>query len=124
MPEKFNINPVSSEIRSLIEVKGGSFAHCSLPPDSTSISVSHTTIDEIWYFIRSRGEMEKIRIQEEVVKVSIGVCLSIPKMTYFQFRYTGHEPLSIVIVTMPACTGNQEAMKVKGSWTSTIEPSS
>ena len=123
LAEKFELAPDGSRVRPLIRLEGGSFAHCNLPPDSTSIPVSHRTIDEIWYFIGGKGEIwRKQGSREEVVKVDPGVCLSIPKKTHFQFRNTGHEPLIILIVTMPPWPGNQEAMQVKGLWSSNIKP--
>ena len=109
---KFNIKPLpthydylapdQSEIRLLLNTKGGGLCHCTLPPGQTSTAVTHKTVDEIWYFLQGQGEVwRKQDDQEECVTVEPGVCLTIPLGTHFQFRNTGEENLCFVIATMP-----------------------
>ncbi len=49
--------------------------------------------------------------------VQAGVSLTIPLGTQFQFRATGHEPLTMVAITMPPWPGADEAYAVEGPWT-------
>jgi mannose-6-phosphate isomerase-like protein (cupin superfamily) len=41
-----------------------------------------------------------------------GLCLTLPVGTRFQFRSFGHEPLSVLGVTMPRWPGPDEAFKL------------
>jgi mannose-6-phosphate isomerase-like protein (cupin superfamily) len=117
LQDEFEFAPDGSEIRPLIELGGGSFAHCTLQPQHTSFAVSHRRVGEIWYFIGGKGEVWRRQGgREEVVEVGAGVCLTIPQGTHFQFRNTGGEPLRFLIVTMPLWPGDQEAMGVVGRW--------
>jgi mannose-6-phosphate isomerase-like protein (cupin superfamily) len=52
--------PDGSEIRLLLNVKGGGLAHCTLPPAATTLAVRHRTVEEIWYFLDGTGEVWKI----------------------------------------------------------------
>ena len=117
------IAPDGSEVRILLGLKGGGMAHFELPPGQTSVAVAHRTVEEIWYFVRGRGEMWRKRgDQELVVAVEPGVCLAIPVGTHFQFRSFGHEPLAAIGVTMPPWPGADEAYEVPGKWTPTVPP--
>lgn len=109
--------PDGSEVRALLGVPGGSLAHFELPAGETSIAVEHRTVDEVWYFLRGRGEMwRKSGAQEEVVDVSADVCITIPLGTRFQFRALGDESLAAIGVTIPPWPGEGEAMPVAGPW--------
>ena len=116
--EKYDyLAPDGSEIRLLLDLKRGNLAHCTLPPKSTSLAVTHKTVEEMWYFIQGEGEVWRKQDQEEeIVKVVTGVCITIPVGTHFQFRNTGQEALHFIIITMPPWPGPQEAVKVKGKW--------
>lgn len=115
------IAPDGSDVRVLLGVAGGGFAHFELAPGKTSNAVTHRTIEEIWYFLGGRGEMwRKQGDLEEVVPVEAGVCLTIPLGTHFQFRSSGEEPLAAVAVTMPPWPGDDEAYQVDGRWTPTV----
>ena len=118
------IAPDGSEVRVLLALTGGGFAHFQLPAGATSIAVSHRTVEEIWYFVGGRGEMwRKQSDREEVVSVEAGVCITIPIGTRFQFRSSGEEPLAAVGVTMPPWPGEGEAYEVEGKWLATVSRS-
>jgi mannose-6-phosphate isomerase-like protein (cupin superfamily) len=109
--------PDGSQVRILLQATRGSMAHFTLAPGLVSRAVAHRTVEEIWYFLRGRGEMWRKRDgQEEVVAVEAGVCLTIPSGTQFQFRSSGSEPLSAIGVTMPPWPGEAEAYPVLGIW--------
>lgn len=118
LPENYDyLSPDNSEIRILLEMKGGGLCHCTLPPEWVSIAIRHKSVDEIWYFLEGEGQVWcKHNDQEKVMNVNNGLCLSIPSGTHFQFRNTGKDPLEFIIPTMPPWLGKQEAVKVKGYW--------
>jgi mannose-6-phosphate isomerase-like protein (cupin superfamily) len=85
--------------------------------------VAHRTVEEIWFFLRGRGEMwRRLDTHEGVVAVDAGVCLTIPAGAHFQFRSFGPEPLAAVGVTMPPWPGPGEAYFVEGRWAATVPP--
>ena len=109
--------PDGSDVRVLLQLKGGGMAHFELGPGRVSKAVAHRTVEEIWFFLSGRGEMwRKQGAREEVVPVEPGVCLTIPCGTHFQFRSFGYEPLAAVGVTMPPWPGDGEAYEVVGTW--------
>lgn len=111
------VAPDGSDVRILLGLRGGSMAHFELPPNHTSLAVTHETVEEIWFFLSGRGQMwRKIGEYEEIVTVEAGVCLTIPLETHFQFRAFGPEPLAAIAVTMPPWPGEGEAMVVEGKW--------
>ena len=112
-----NLAPDRSEIRLLLTVNGCGLCHCTLPPKSTSLAVTHKTVEEIWYFIQGNGQVwRKLGDEQKVVDVKPGVSLSIPLGTHFQFRNTGSEPLCFVIATVPPWPGSEEAVRVEDYW--------
>jgi len=116
------VAPDGSNVRILLGLKRGGMAHFELGPDQTSVAVAHHTVEEIWYFVRGRGEMwRKLGDQEEVVPVEPGVCITIPVGTHFQFRSFGYEPLAALGVTIPPWPGQGEAYFVEGKWEPTVE---
>ena len=115
------VAPDGSEVRALLELKGGSLAHFELAPGKTSMAVAHRTVEEIWYFLGGRGEMwRKQQDREEVVAIDAGVCLTIPLGTRFQFRSSGYEPLAVIVITMPPWPGDDEVVEVEGKWEPTV----
>jgi len=109
--------PDGSEIRLLPGLRGGSAAHCTLPPGGVSLAVRHRTVEEIWYVLGGRGQVWRQQgSREEVADVEPGVALTIPLGTHFQFRNTGAEPLTFFIVTVPPWPGEQEAVRVPDHW--------
>jgi len=115
------VAPDGSDVRVLLQLRGGSLAHFELPPRQTSIAVAHRTVEEIWFFVTGRGEMwRKLDDQEELLPVDPGVCVTIPAGTHFQFRSFGDDPLGIIGVTLPPWPGEGEAFEVAGKWTPTV----
>jgi mannose-6-phosphate isomerase-like protein (cupin superfamily) len=113
--------PDGSDVRVLLQLRGGSVAHFELAAGLTSRAVVHRSVEEIWFFLTGRGEMwRKLNQREEVVPVESGVCLTIPVGTHFQFRSLGPEPLAAIGVTMPPWPGEGEAYEVAGRWTPTV----
>jgi len=115
------IAPDGSDVRTLLALRRGSLAHFELGPGYTSIAVAHRTVEEIWFFIKGRGEMwRKLNDHEEVVPVDPGVCVTIPVGTHFQVRSFVNEPLEAIAVTMPPWPGEGEAYEVEGKWPPTV----
>jgi mannose-6-phosphate isomerase-like protein (cupin superfamily) len=118
LPEEYDyLAPDGTEIRLLLNMKGGGLAHCTLPPKGISLAVKHKTVDEIWYFIEGQGKMwRKQETREETTKVSPGTCITIPVGTKFQIKNTGEKPLCFIISTMPPWPGEDEAIYVQDHW--------
>lgn len=115
------VAPDGSDVRVLLNLKGGGMAHFELPPGQTSTAVTHRTVEEIWLFLSGRGEMWRRQGErEEIVPVELGVCLTVPLGTHFQFRSFGYEALGAVGVTMPPWPGEGEATVVQGKWQPTV----
>ncbi|MBV8564427.1 MAG: cupin domain-containing protein [Methylobacteriaceae bacterium] len=113
--------PDGTDVRTLLALSGGSFAHFVLAPGKTSAAVAHRAVEEIWYFLGGRGEMwRKQDGREQVVPVAPGVSLTIPLGTSFQFRCLGDEPLAFLAITMPPWPGAEEAYPVAGKWEPTV----
>jgi mannose-6-phosphate isomerase-like protein (cupin superfamily) len=116
------VAPDGSDVRVLLSVAGGSLAHFELGPGQISIAVEHRTVEEVWYFVRGRGEMWRSSGErEEIVEVSVYVCVTIPLGTRFQFRAGGDEPLAAVAATIPPWPGDDEATPVEGPWEPTVK---
>jgi len=105
--------PDGSEVRVLAAGTSGTMAHFRLNAGQVSVAVAHRTIEELWYFVKGKGEM---CIGDEVCDVHPGVSVRIPPHTRFQFRCTGDE-LEAVAVTMPPWPGPDEAVEADPFWT-------
>jgi mannose-6-phosphate isomerase-like protein (cupin superfamily) len=117
------VAPDGSDVRVLLQVRGGGLAHFELGAGETSVAVRHRSVEEIWYFLRGTGEMwRKAGPHEEVVAVSPGVCITIPLGTQFQFRVIGEEPMAAIGATIPSWPGAGEAVIVSGPWPPTVHP--
>ena len=115
------VAPDGSEVKLLLNLKGGGMAHFELPAGETSTAVIHRAVEEIWYFLSGRGEMWREQDgHSEIVEVHSGVCLTIPLGTRFQFRSLGPLALAAVGVTMPPWPGEDEAVIVDGPWKPTV----
>jgi mannose-6-phosphate isomerase-like protein (cupin superfamily) len=114
--------PDGGDVRVLLALAGGSFAHFALDPGKTSIAVTHRTVEEIWYVVSGRGEMWRRQGgRQEVVTLEPGVCLTIPLGTRFQFRSFGPDTLGAVAITMPPWPADrEEAYRVEGKWTAEL----
>jgi mannose-6-phosphate isomerase-like protein (cupin superfamily) len=113
--------PDGSAVRPLCRIAAaGSFAHFQLEPGEVARSVSHATVEEIWYVIAGTGEMWRRQGSREcTVALRPGVCLTIPLGTAFQFRSAeAAEPLQVVAVTMPPWPvgSDHEARFEDGPW--------
>jgi mannose-6-phosphate isomerase-like protein (cupin superfamily) len=115
------VAPDGSDVRVLLGLAGGGMAEFALAAGQVSIAVTHRTVEEIWYVLRGRGEVWRRRDgQEEIVALDVGVCLTIPLGTHFQFRAQGDEPLTVLGITMPPWPGADEAIVVSGPWAPTV----
>ena len=94
--------PDGSEVRILPGLAGGSAAHFRLAPGAVSRAGRHRTVEEIWYVLAGSGEMWlSDGVDEAVVALAPGTCLTIPLGAAFQFRAGGDGPLDAFAVTMP-----------------------
>ena len=110
------VAPDGSDVRVLLRLAGGSMAHFSLAPGRASRAVRHRTVSEIWYVLGGRGEMWRGADDGGSVEaLEPGVCLTIPAGTPFQFRSLGAEALTVVAITMPPWSGEDEAVPAEGS---------
>lgn len=113
--------PDGSDVRVLLATPAGGVAHFELAAEMVARAVTHRTVDEIWYILSGRGEMwRKQGEQEETVTLEVGVCISIPQGTHFQFRASTSESVAAIAVTMPPWPGDGEAVVVAGPWEATI----
>jgi mannose-6-phosphate isomerase-like protein (cupin superfamily) len=109
--------PDGSDVRVLLQLKGGGMAHFQLGANRTSRAVAHRSVNEIWYILNGAGEMwRKTKDRQETVPLAPGTCISIPVGTHFQFRSSGPDPLEAVGITMPPWPGEAEAFHVAGPW--------
>ena len=117
------VAPDGSDVRVLLQVRGGGLAHFELAAGQTSVAVRHRSVEEIWYFLSGTGEMwRKSGDHEEVVAVAPAVCITIPLRTSFQFRASGDESLTAIGATIPRWPGAGEALIVSGPWEPTVQP--
>jgi mannose-6-phosphate isomerase-like protein (cupin superfamily) len=112
--------PDGSEIRLLVQVRGGSMVHCTLRPGQVTQAVRHRSVEEVWFCIAGTGELwRRSADAEEVVSLQPGTAFSIPLGTEFQFQAIGDQPLEVVITTIPPWPGADEAVVVQGCWNPT-----
>ena len=117
------VAPDGSDVRVLLALAGGSMAHFELAAGQTSVAVRHRTVEEVWYFLRGRGELwRRLEGREALVEVGPDVSITIPVGTEFQLRSLGDEPLSAIGVTIPPWPGAGEATVVDGPWPPTVKP--
>ena len=115
-----HLAPDGSAICSLLAVRGGSLAYCTLPAGATSQAVVHQTVEEIWYCLAGMGQVwRRGAAEEEITDFVPGTCVSIPVGTQFQFRTIGTKELHLLIATMPPWPGAHEALPVLGYWNTT-----
>jgi mannose-6-phosphate isomerase-like protein (cupin superfamily) len=112
-----HLAPDGSAIHSLLSVRGGSLAYCTLPAGSVSHAVVHQTVEEIWYCLAGTGQIWRRGSGEgEIIDLVPGTCITLPAGTRFQFRTTGANELRLLIATMPPWPGAHEALPVAGYW--------
>jgi mannose-6-phosphate isomerase-like protein (cupin superfamily) len=111
------VAPDGSDVRVLLGVSAGGMAHFELAAGKVARAVAHRTVEEVWFVVAGRGEMwRKQGEREETVSLDVGVCLSIPVGTHFQFRALEVEGVAAVAVTLPPWPGEGEAIFVRGPW--------
>jgi len=115
------VAPDGTDVRILLKLEGGSMAHFELPPNHISRAVAHRTVSEIGISSvdRARCGAAGTVLRRPLFYVRISACRC-RRGTQFQFRSFGHEPLSIVGVTMPPWPGPDEAYEVQGTWRATL----
>ena len=119
--EASGVAPDGTAVRDLLALAGGSMAHFTLPAGSTSLAVTHRTVEEIWLVLEGRGELwRKQDAAEAVTPLEPGVAVTIPLGTRFQFRSLADAPLTFVAITMPPWPGADEAVPVEGAWAASV----
>jgi mannose-6-phosphate isomerase-like protein (cupin superfamily) len=109
--------PDGAVVRPLLSLGSGGMAQFELQSDQISKAVMHRSVEELWLVLSGHGEIWRKKDDQETVEVlEMGVCVSIPVKTQFQFRCVGASPLRIAAVTMPPWPGRDEAVKVTGRW--------
>ncbi len=118
IPSDFTIlAPDGSEIRALLQLRGGSVVHCTLSAGQITKAVRHRTVEEIWFILSGAGELWRRRGERETVtELTPGVAVSLPLGVSFQFRAVSEVPLRFLICTMPPWPGEEEAIPVVGMW--------
>ena len=110
--------PDGSRVRPLLSLASGGLAQFELERGRISKAVIHRSVEEIWMVLSGHGEVWRCKGNEENIAVlEVGVCVSIPAGTAFQFRCLGNTSLRIAAVTMPPWPGDDEAVQVSGRWT-------
>jgi mannose-6-phosphate isomerase-like protein (cupin superfamily) len=112
------IAPDGSAVRPLCVLPdAASFAKFELAPGQVSKAVSHATVQEIWYVVAGSGQMWRSQDgRAEITALDVGVCLTIPLGTAFQFR-ADRDGLHVVAATIPPWPGNpDEARPARGPW--------
>jgi mannose-6-phosphate isomerase-like protein (cupin superfamily) len=109
--------PDGSEIRLLVRTERASMVHCTLPRGQVTRAVHHRSVQELWFCLAGAGELwRRVADREEVVELSPGTAVTIPTGAAFQFRTIGHQSLELVIASLPAWPGPDEAVRVDGRW--------
>ena len=68
------VAPDGSDVRDLLQLKGGSLALFELVPGQITNAEVHRTVDEIWYVLAGRGEMwRKQGDLEDTVALKVAV---------------------------------------------------
>jgi mannose-6-phosphate isomerase-like protein (cupin superfamily) len=111
------VAPDGSDVRVLLGLTRGGMAHFELGAGRVSVAVTHRTVEEIWFIVSGSGQMwRKQGDRQETVDLAVGMCLTIPLGTHFQFRAAPTQALCAVAVTMPPWPGALEAVTVPGAW--------
>ncbi|MBV9445029.1 MAG: hypothetical protein JO345_03925 [Streptosporangiaceae bacterium] len=109
--------PDGSAVRPLCVLPdAASFAEFELAAGQVSRAVSHASVQEIWYIVAGSGQMWRGQAgRAEITSLDVGVCLTIPLGTAFQFR-AGQDGLRAVAATIPPWPGDGEARPEQGPW--------
>ena len=111
-----HLNPDSSEIRILAQVKSGGLRHCTLPPGKVTLPIRHKTVNEIWYCLSGDGEIWQGKNGDiQVESFSVGDSFTVPVGNGFQFRNAGESDLCVLIASIPKWSAD-EAENARGYW--------
>jgi mannose-6-phosphate isomerase-like protein (cupin superfamily) len=104
--------PDQSNIWLLGSEPAGGIAICTLAPGRASVPVRHRTVEELWYVIDGRGEIARRHGDRDafIDELESGVCLDVGTGITFQFRALGDHDLTLLLLTMPAWPGADEAI--------------
>lgn len=110
-------SPAGADIRFIMDGPTGNMIHSTVPAGQINRATVHATVSEFWYVLGGQGEIwRKDETGEEVTALVQGVSIDIPKGTAFQYRCTGHEPLTFICISMPPWPGDHEATHLDGVW--------
>ncbi|WP_327066113.1 cupin domain-containing protein [Kitasatospora sp. NBC_01302] len=96
-----------------------SMARFELAAGAVARAVSHATVQEIWHVVAGSGRLWRRQgDREEVNALLVGITVSIPLGTAFQFRADeGADALVILAATVPSWPGTEtEARPEAGPW--------
>lgn len=116
--------PDGSDVVVLASVDEGSTAVFELAAGAVARPVRHARVQEIWFVLSGHGQMWR-RTEGTAgffTDLVPGISLNIPRLTSFQFRCHGSDPLKIFGVTMPPWRGPEDAeiLQNDGPWQPTV----
>ncbi|MFF7634825.1 cupin domain-containing protein [Kitasatospora sp. NPDC008050] len=114
------VAPDGSTVTPLGELPGvASMARFELAAGAVSRAVSHATVQEIWHVVAGSGRLWRRQGgRAEITPLRVGITVSIPLGTAFQFRADeGAAALVILATTVPSWPGTDtEARPELGPW--------
>jgi mannose-6-phosphate isomerase-like protein (cupin superfamily) len=117
-------SPAGAEVRHLISGELGNMIHATVPPRQVNRATVHATVSEFWHALSGEGQIwRRDGVREETAILKAPVTIDIPVGTAFQYRCTGHEPLTFLCVAMPPWPGDAEATFIDGPWIPTASES-
>ncbi len=113
--------PDGVNTRPLLRFPEGSMARFELSAGQVSHAMWHPGLDELWYVVDGSGEMWREQATRSSIEPLIpGTCLSIPRKTRFQCR-AGAGGLTVIAVTLPAWSGDGDAVRTNGPFVAPID---
>jgi mannose-6-phosphate isomerase-like protein (cupin superfamily) len=114
-------SPAGADIRFLMDDKGGTMIHSTVPPHQVNRATVHATVSEFWYVLEGHGEIWRDdRTGSGITALVPGTAIDVPVGTSFQYRNVGDEDLKFICVSMPSWPGDSEATYVPGPWEPTL----
>jgi mannose-6-phosphate isomerase-like protein (cupin superfamily) len=104
--------PDGSNIWLLGNEPAGGAALCTLASGRASAPVRHRTVEELWYVVDGYGEIARRHGDRDpfIDQLKPGVCVDVGTGITFQFRALGDYDLTLLLLTMPAWPGSDEAV--------------
>jgi mannose-6-phosphate isomerase-like protein (cupin superfamily) len=104
--------PDGSNIWLLGDEPAGGVALCTLASGRASAPVRHRTVEELWYVVDGHGEIARRHGDRDpfIDELEPGVCIDVGSGITFQFRALGYHGLTMLLLTMPAWPGSDEAV--------------